>query len=31
MNWLAQLRAGFWIPTAIYVVVCSAALTFLLL
>jgi alpha-1,6-mannosyltransferase len=29
MKWLAQLRAGFWIPTAIYVVVCSAALTFL--
>lgn len=29
MNRLAQLRAGFWIPTAVFVVVCSAALTFL--
>jgi hypothetical protein len=29
MKWLAQLRPGFWIPAAIYVVVCSAALTFL--
>jgi alpha-1,6-mannosyltransferase len=29
MKWLAQLRTGFWIPTAIYVLVCSAALTFL--
>jgi hypothetical protein len=26
MNWLAQLRPGFWIPTAIYIVVCSATL-----
>jgi hypothetical protein len=29
MKWLAQLRAGFWIATTIYVVACSAALTFL--
>jgi len=29
MNWLAQLRAGFWITSTIYVVVSSAALTFL--
>jgi alpha-1,6-mannosyltransferase len=27
MKWLAQLRAGFWIVTAIYVLACSAALT----